>query len=109
MEEIRKITCHWLYEYIHTFDKPTEFQKQMKEVEETNKLSASSIPSTSLGAIHSGAIYTSRLLNINNLPEPKNSDDYYVQYDNITSMEYSGSLQIDLSNKDGRNSISKGS
>ena len=39
---------------------------------------------------HSEAIYTSRLLNFNNLPEPNNSDDYYNQYDNITNMEYSG-------------------
>ena len=30
------------------------------------------------------------LLNFNNLPEPKNSDDYYKQYDNIISKEYSG-------------------
>jgi serine/threonine protein kinase len=88
IEEIRKITCHWLYEYIHTFDEPTEFQKQMKEAEEINKLSAGSIPSTS--EIHPGAIYTSRLLNFNNLPEPKNSDDYYNNYDNISNMEYSG-------------------
>ncbi|CAB5315123.1 unnamed protein product [Rhizophagus irregularis] len=43
------------------------------------------------------AIYTSRLLNFNNLPEPKNSDDYYEHYDNITSTEYSESLQIDVS------------
>ncbi|EXX59441.1 Tpk1p [Rhizophagus irregularis DAOM 197198w] len=88
IEEIRKITCYWLYEYIHTFDEPTEFQKQMKEAEEINKLSAGSIPSTS--EIHPGAIYTSRLLNFNNLPEPKNSDDYYNNYDNISNMEYSG-------------------
>jgi predicted transcriptional regulator len=35
---------------------------------------------------HSVAIYTSRLLSFNNLPEPKNSDDYYDdQYDNLIS------------------------
>jgi hypothetical protein len=40
---------------------------------------------------HSEAIYTSRLLNFNNLPEPKNSDNYYdEQNDNIISKEYSG-------------------
>ncbi|RIA91136.1 kinase-like domain-containing protein [Glomus cerebriforme] len=43
------------------------------------------------------AIYTSRLLNFNNLPEPKNSDDYYNQYDNIISVEYSETQQIDIS------------
>ncbi|GBC04321.1 hypothetical protein RclHR1_05610008 [Rhizophagus clarus] len=42
--------------------------------------------------------YTSRLLNFNNLPEPKNSDDYYdEQNDNIISEKFSESLQIDLS------------
>jgi hypothetical protein len=32
---------------------------------------------------HSEAIYTSRLLDFSNLPEPKNSDDYYKQTGNI--------------------------
>ena len=48
------------------------------------------MPSTSLALsyeTHSEAIYTSRLLNFNNLPEPKNSDDYYERFDNISSME----------------------
>jgi len=40
---------------------------------------------------HLKAIYTSRLFNFNDLPEPKNSDDYYYKkYDNIISDEYSG-------------------
>ncbi|CAB4380716.1 unnamed protein product [Rhizophagus irregularis] len=58
------------------------------------------MPSTSLGLSykpHSGATYSSRLLNYNNLPEPKNSDDYYEQNDNIISIEFSESLQIDIS------------
>ncbi|CAB4446505.1 unnamed protein product [Rhizophagus irregularis] len=46
---------------------------------------------------HSEASYTSRLLDFNNLPEPKNSDDYYEQNDNIISKEYSESLQLNLS------------
>ncbi|PKY59829.1 hypothetical protein RhiirA4_482926, partial [Rhizophagus irregularis] len=57
-------------------------------------------PSTSLGISykpHSGAIYTSRLLSFNNLPEPKNSDDYYKRNDNIISKEFSESLQINIS------------
>ncbi|RIA87879.1 kinase-like domain-containing protein [Glomus cerebriforme] len=37
-----------------------------------------------------------RLLNFNNLPEPKNSDDYYKQYDNIISTKYSESIRIDF-------------
>ncbi|CAB4420292.1 unnamed protein product [Rhizophagus irregularis] len=41
--------------------------------------------------------YTSRLLNFNNLPEPKNTDDYYKENDNIISMKSSESLLIDIS------------
>ncbi|RIA90141.1 hypothetical protein C1645_770667 [Glomus cerebriforme] len=37
------------------------------------------------------------ILIILNLPEPKNSDDYYNQYDNIMSAKYSKSQQIDIS------------
>ncbi|CAB4444003.1 unnamed protein product [Rhizophagus irregularis] len=37
--------------------------------------------------------YESRLLDFNSLPEPKNSDDYYEQNDNIISKEFSESLE----------------
>ncbi|PKC02492.1 hypothetical protein RhiirA5_425159 [Rhizophagus irregularis] len=71
--------------------KSTEIQQQIKEADEINNNSLNSIPSTSLSyKTHSEAIYTSRLLNYNNLPEPKNSDDYYEQNDNIISKEFSG-------------------
>ncbi|CAB5196504.1 unnamed protein product [Rhizophagus irregularis] len=43
------------------------------------------------------AIYESRLLNFYNLPEPKNSDDYYEQNDDIISKKFSDSLQINFS------------
>ncbi len=72
-----------------------ESEKQIKEAEEiNNNLSTSNtmLP-TNLGLsyeTHSEAIYTSRLLNFNNLPEPKNSDDYYKRNDNIISEENSG-------------------
>ncbi|RIA86097.1 kinase-like domain-containing protein [Glomus cerebriforme] len=51
------------------------------EIEELNNLQSNySISSTSLSyETHSEAIYTSRLLKFNNLPKPKNSDDYYEQ------------------------------
>ncbi|CAG8750620.1 17079_t:CDS:2, partial [Funneliformis caledonium] len=45
---------------------------------------------------HPEATYTSRLLNFNNLPEPKNSVDYYKQYNDISCMKYSESLNIDF-------------
>ncbi|RIA86160.1 kinase-like domain-containing protein [Glomus cerebriforme] len=88
-----------LYLWWVNFNSQTELLKQIQEADEINKtLSSRNIPSTSLSyETHSEAIYTSRLLNYKNLPEPKNSDDYYEQNDNIISEEYSESLQIDIS------------
>ncbi|GET64788.1 kinase-like domain-containing protein [Rhizophagus irregularis DAOM 181602=DAOM 197198] len=84
-----------------------ELQKQIEESEGTNK--NLSIKSTSLGLscnTRSEAIYTSGLLNCNsNLPEPKNSDDYYEQNDDIVSMEFTESLQIDISQLKNSDSI----
>ncbi|GET02600.1 kinase-like domain-containing protein [Rhizophagus clarus] len=45
---------------------------------------------------HSDAIYASRLLNFGNLPEPKNSVNYYEHNHNIISLEFSDSLQINI-------------
>ncbi len=86
-----------IYPWYWDFDKPNEqieLKKQIKEAEEINNLSTNSIISSTSLALsyetHSEAIYTSRLLDFNNLPEPKNSDDYYERNDNIISEEYSG-------------------
>ena len=92
--EIYKMLRQW-YDELLVGDPgyQTELQEQVKEAEEiNNNLPASgSIPSTSLSyETHPEAIYTIRLLNFNNLPEPKNSDDYYKRNDNIISEEYSG-------------------
>ncbi|CAB4410224.1 unnamed protein product [Rhizophagus irregularis] len=74
---------------------------QIKEAEEiNNSLTTDNITSTNLALsyeTHSKAIYTSRLLDFNNLPEPKNSDDYYEQYDNISSIKYPVYLQTSQS------------
>ncbi|GBC06552.1 hypothetical protein RclHR1_06900005 [Rhizophagus clarus] len=80
-------------------------KEQIEEAERiNNKLSTGSTFSISLGIsyeTHSEAIYTSRLLDFDNLPQPKNSDDYYEVRDNIISMKFSDvdhqieSLQID--------------
>ncbi|GBB94639.1 hypothetical protein RclHR1_23950004, partial [Rhizophagus clarus] len=64
----------------------TEIVKQIKETEKmNNKLSsANKLPlNKNIGPT------ISKLLNFNNLPRPKNSDDYYSNYDNISSIEYS--------------------
>ncbi|POG81742.1 hypothetical protein GLOIN_2v1504930, partial [Rhizophagus irregularis DAOM 181602=DAOM 197198] len=97
--EIKEILDKWRHE---VFLSETELQKQIEEAREINhSLPTSSIPSTNLGLTyetHSEAVYTSRLLNFNNLPEPKNSDDYYDERnDNIISEKFSESLQIDIS------------
>jgi serine/threonine protein kinase len=94
-KEIEEIFYLWW----NMFNSQAELQKQIREADEINKKlsTSSSVPSTSLALsyeTHSEAIYyTSRLLDFNNLPEPKNSDDYYERYDNIiTTMEYSAGI-----------------
>ncbi|CAB5208297.1 unnamed protein product [Rhizophagus irregularis] len=96
--EIKESLKGWYNEFYDQI----ELQKQIKEADEINdSLPTSSIPSTNLGLTyetHSEAVYTSRLLNFNNLPEPKNSDDYYDERnDNIISEKFSESLQINIS------------
>ncbi|CAB4439799.1 unnamed protein product [Rhizophagus irregularis] len=96
-DEISKILKQWGVDLLESRKSrkshklyQTELQKQINE---TDELSTSNMFSTSLALsyeTHSEAIYTSRLLDFNNLPEPKNFDNYYEQYNNITSMEYSG-------------------
>ena len=90
-KEVEDIVYRWCYK----FDEQIELKKQVKEAEEiNNNLSSSNTTLPNSLALsyetHSEAIYTSRLLNFNNLPEQKNSDDYYKRNDNIISEEYSG-------------------
>ena len=88
--ELSDILVKWCVD-CENVDSQTELKKQIKEAEEINNKSPSNMPLTSLALsyeTHLEAIYTSRLLNFNNLPEPKNSDDYYKRNDNIISEEY---------------------
>jgi serine/threonine protein kinase len=91
-KEINDILSRWRNK--PSDEQAIELQRQIKNAVEINKNSSNnSIPLSSLGLsykTHSEAIYTSRLLNFNNLPEPKNSGDYYKQYDNIITEEFSG-------------------
>jgi serine/threonine protein kinase len=84
-----------LYKWWSWFDSQIELKKQIKEAEEINNNLLTNNNSISLCCLsyktHSEAVYTSRLLNFNNLPEPKNTDEYYMQNDNIISMQFSGS------------------
>src|SRR5436853_4787680 len=73
--------------------KDTEFYKQYKETEELNKSITSEL-NTSLNisspsyTTHPQAIYTSRLLDYKNLPEPQNSKEINNQF----YAKYSGNL-----------------
>ena len=75
-------------------ERDTEFYKQYEEAEEFNK----SITSTSLNisspsyTTHPQAIYTSRLLDYKNLPEPQNSKEINVQF----YSKYSGNYFLKL-------------
>ncbi|UZO01433.1 uncharacterized protein OCT59_012532 [Rhizophagus irregularis] len=97
-KEIADILDKWKDEI---FLSEAEIQKQIEAANKINNgLSTNSVPTTNLSYnTHSEAVYTSRLLNFSNLPEPKNSYDYYEQNDDIISMEFSVSLsqQIDIS------------
>ncbi|UZO20059.1 uncharacterized protein OCT59_011320 [Rhizophagus irregularis] len=110
-EKIKRLLSQWFRESSelknhNVYTELTELQKQIIESEKSNNnLSISNEFSVNLGAsyeTHSEAIYISRLLNLSNLPVPKNSYDYYEENDNIISMESSVSLslqklQIDIS------------
>jgi serine/threonine protein kinase len=92
--EICKILEEWLDSLENN---QTELQRQIKETEEINSNLLTENTPTNLGLsykTHSEAIYTSRLLDFNELPEPKNSEDYYKQNDNIISKEFSGICAI---------------
>src|SRR6516162_4079590 len=61
-----------------TFESGSTIYKQTKEADEVNKnLPSSSRSGTLSYTTHPQAIYTSRLLDFKNLPEPKNSDNEY--------------------------------
>ncbi|CAB4413140.1 unnamed protein product [Rhizophagus irregularis] len=70
---------------------------QAKEADEINKKLSFSSPlissDTSISYVtHPQAVYTSKLLDFKNLPEPKNADDN----DNLLGIEYSDSLKMDF-------------
>ncbi|GET02555.1 kinase-like domain-containing protein [Rhizophagus clarus] len=99
-EEIKDILYNW--QYNGGDSQSAELQRQIEEADIINdNLSKNNVPQTNLGIsynTHSEAIYMSRLLSFNNLPKPKNFDDYYECSDNIISIESSASLlQINAS------------
>ena len=81
--EIYDILYKWENEIKDNKGNPNEQNELIKQIKEADEINMNSpIPSISLSLsyeTHSEAIYTSRLLSFNNLPEPKNSDDYYYE------------------------------
>jgi hypothetical protein len=75
------------------YDKNTKFNKQVKEAEKFNQSSTSesNIVSPSY-TTHPQAVYTSRLLNYKNLPEPQNSKEINIQF----YTKYSGNYFLKL-------------
>ena len=69
---------------VTTYNEYSIINKQIEEADEINKqLSASIIPSLSTNilsyTIHPQAVYTSKLLDFKNLPEPKNVEDDFLE------------------------------
>ncbi|UZO13067.1 uncharacterized protein OCT59_004573 [Rhizophagus irregularis] len=86
-------------------NKDSIISKQIKEADEINKTSYLTLSSIGLSYItHSQAVYTSRLLDYKDLPEPRNSDNN----DDSLGIEYSESLKMnfikpDINSKDENN------
>ena len=78
-ENLYEIFNQWHYDLYRMY---SEIYKQFKEADEFNKKQPTftklSNNTELIYETHPQAIYTSRLLNFNNLPEPKNADD--VEY-----------------------------
>ncbi|EXX50297.1 Cdc15p [Rhizophagus irregularis DAOM 197198w] len=96
---LAKIIFKWIHElsaYVSSIENQTESIKTeiVKQVEEAEKINDSLSTDDKLPSTDKNFEATiSKLLSFNNLPKPKNSDDYYSNYDNISSIEYSGSLK----------------
>ena len=81
---LREKFHQWHFNGLHNSNN-SEIIKQIKEADEFNKkqptLKNLSLNDTELTyTTHPQAIYTSRLLNFKNLPEPKNADDGEIDY-----------------------------
>ncbi|GBC49816.2 kinase-like domain-containing protein [Rhizophagus irregularis DAOM 181602=DAOM 197198] len=91
----------------HAVDKDSVIYKQIKEADEINNKSSfstvqSSSSSTSILSYmtHPQAVYTSKLLDFKNLPEPKNADNDDLEYSDSLRMDFT---KLDINYKDGRN------
>ncbi|CAB4395814.1 unnamed protein product [Rhizophagus irregularis] len=104
-KELANTLFEWSNEFKKYYDSSIENQeelikseiiKQIEETEQINNNSSTSNLSPLTNKIHPNAIYKSMPFNFINLPEPKNSDNYYEIYDNISTMKHSGIVDFKL-------------
>ena len=88
-DPLKRPTVYELFDIVKQFhmnynNSNTEFGKQYKEAEEFSQsiTSNSNVVSPSSYTTHPQAIYTSRLLDYKNLPEPQNSKEINDQFYN---------------------------
>ncbi|CAB4477119.1 unnamed protein product [Rhizophagus irregularis] len=106
IRELARTFHGWREEYNKYYIKNEENQEELtrteliEQIEEVEKINKSLLNNSSMtNKKHPGAIYKSIPFNFENLSEPKNSDDYYKSYENISSKKYSESvLKSDNSN-----------
>ncbi|RGB27723.1 hypothetical protein C1646_768730 [Rhizophagus diaphanus] len=95
-----------LYEDIRDNKVNSVIYGQVKEADEINKKASfpvqSPLSSTSILSYmtHPQAIYTSRLLDFKNLPEPKNANDDDLKYSDSLRVDFT---KLDINSKDGNN------
>ncbi|RGB35521.1 kinase-like domain-containing protein [Rhizophagus diaphanus] len=87
-DELKKLFYN-LYRKVHYNEVDSVIYKQVEEADEINKKSFSTVQSSFSHTTHPQAVYTSRLLDFKNLPEPKNADKN-------DDLEYSNSLKMDF-------------
>ncbi|GBC09162.1 hypothetical protein RclHR1_08650005 [Rhizophagus clarus] len=78
--------------------------KQAREADEINKKSSLTVQSSSTGTLsyitHPQAVYTSKLLDFKNLPEPKNADNNETVYSESVRIDFT---KLDINSKDESN------
>ncbi|CAB5185631.1 unnamed protein product [Rhizophagus irregularis] len=92
---------------LHNSEVDSVIYRQVKEADEINKKSSSTFQSplsstSTLSYItHPQAVYTSRLLDFKNLPEPENADkNDYLEYSDSLKMDFT---KLDINSKDESN------
>ncbi|POG78613.1 kinase-like domain-containing protein [Rhizophagus irregularis DAOM 181602=DAOM 197198] len=95
-----------LYNDIHHKKVDSVIHGQVKEADEVNKKTSLPVqlPLSSTSTLsyitHPQAVYTSRLLDFKNLPEPKNADNHDLEYSDSLRMDF---IKLDINFKEENN------